>query len=219
MTENYEFYLNIEDRQGRINRNHKLRYNLQFFADGPGGEKTEEASPKKISDARKEGQVAKSIELVSGASLITFFFVLRFLIGYLSDNLINSFPLFYKSISLLAKEEITTAIVGALINDVSLHILKIALPITGIIFALVLLINIIQVKPQITTKPLGPKLNMLSPINGFKRMFSKDKIVVLIKDILKVMLVIYIAYTTLISELTALTNLYDMGLYQGIVYI
>ena len=43
--------------------NHELllKYNLQFFAkDGPGGEKTEEPTGKKLNDARKEGQVAKS---------------------------------------------------------------------------------------------------------------------------------------------------------------
>ena len=41
-----------------------LAYNLQFFAkDGPGGEKTEEPTSKKLSDARKEGQVAKSKEI------------------------------------------------------------------------------------------------------------------------------------------------------------
>lgn len=199
--------------------NFNRTYNLQFFADGPGGEKTEEASPKKIADARKEGQVAKSMELVSGATLITFFFVLRFLIGNLSDNLVSSFPLFYKYIDVLAKEEISSAIVGTIIQDVSLHIIKISLPIIGIIFAIIILVNIIQVKPQITTKPLGPKLDMLNPVNGFKRMFSKDKIVVLIKDILKVFLVMYIAYSTLISELDALINLYDMDLMQAIVYI
>ena len=37
-----------------------LRYNLQFFADGPGGEKTEPATQKKLDDARDKGQVAKS---------------------------------------------------------------------------------------------------------------------------------------------------------------
>ena len=43
-----------------------LRYDLQFFAkDGPGGEKTEEPTSKKLSDARNEGQVAKSKEVTS----------------------------------------------------------------------------------------------------------------------------------------------------------
>ena len=37
-----------------------LRLNLQFFAkDGPGWEKTEPATSKKLNDVRKEGQVAK----------------------------------------------------------------------------------------------------------------------------------------------------------------
>ena len=43
-----------------------IKLNLQFFAkDGPGGEKTEPATQKKLDDARKEGQVAKSKEIVN----------------------------------------------------------------------------------------------------------------------------------------------------------
>ena len=38
-----------------------LKYNLQWFAkEGPGGEKTEPATAKKLKDAREEGKVAKS---------------------------------------------------------------------------------------------------------------------------------------------------------------
>lgn len=45
-----------------------LKLNLQLFAkDGPGGEKTEPATQKKLDDARKEGQVAKSKEIVNAA--------------------------------------------------------------------------------------------------------------------------------------------------------
>ena len=44
-----------------------IRYNLQFFAkEGMGGEKTEPATQKKLDDARKEGQVAKSREIANG---------------------------------------------------------------------------------------------------------------------------------------------------------
>ena len=42
-----------------------LCYNLQWFAqDGEGGEKTEPATEKKLKDAREEGKVAKSKELI-----------------------------------------------------------------------------------------------------------------------------------------------------------
>lgn len=194
-------------------------YNLQFFAqDGPGGEKTEEASPKKIADARKEGQVAKSMELVSGVTLIGFFFLLRVFIGYISANLIDSFHLFYRNFDVLTKEEITNPIANSLMREMFFVSAKTILPVIGIIFFLIALVNLLQVKLEITTKPLKPKLSNFSPISGFKRMFSKDKIVTLIKDVIKVILIIYIAYSTLISEMSAMLNLYDMGFNQAIIY-
>ena len=45
-----------------------LKYDLQSFAkDGPDGEKTEDPTPKKLQEARKEGQVAKSKEATSAS--------------------------------------------------------------------------------------------------------------------------------------------------------
>ena len=58
-----------------------LPMNLQFFADGPGGEKTEDATSKHLSDARKEGQVAKSQELITAVMLFMFFIALKIFVG------------------------------------------------------------------------------------------------------------------------------------------
>ena len=69
-----------------------LEYNLQFFAkDGPGGEKTEEPTAKKLDDARKEGQVAKSTELVNGAMLFMFFIALRLFSGYMANGFMEAY--------------------------------------------------------------------------------------------------------------------------------
>ena len=197
----------------------KRQYNLQFFADGPGGEKTEDATPKKISDARKEGQVARSNEIVAGISLILFFLILKSFIRNISQGFLDGFLTFYKYIGILYQEE-ASIFLGQkiLVEGISL-IVKISLPIVGIIFISSILTNLLQVKWEISTKPLAPKLSHLSPITGFKRMFSKDKIVMLIKDVIKVALILYLAYSTLISELASLTLLYDMELYEGIVYL
>ena len=55
-----------------------LEYNLQYFAkDGEGGEKTEEPTAKKLEDARKKGQVAKSKELPSAIMLLGLFLTLK----------------------------------------------------------------------------------------------------------------------------------------------
>ena len=69
-----------------------LQYNLQFFAkDGPGGEKTEEPTGKKLNDARNEGQVAKSREVVNAVMLLGLFLLLKFWIGSVGGSFISFF--------------------------------------------------------------------------------------------------------------------------------
>jgi flagellar biosynthetic protein FlhB len=73
-----------------------LQYDLQFFAkDGPGGEKTEPATGKKLNDARKEGQTAKSKELVTSIMLLSLFLVIKFYIGNMGQQMILCFSKYY----------------------------------------------------------------------------------------------------------------------------
>ena len=73
-----------------------LEYDLQFFAaEGQGGEKTEPATEKKLSDARKEGQVAKSREIANGLCLLTVFLVLKIWVGHMGYQFINVFSVIY----------------------------------------------------------------------------------------------------------------------------
>ena len=76
-----------------------LEYNLQFFAkDGPGGEKTEPATQKKLDDARKEGQVAKSREIANGLGLLALFLVLKLWTGKMGTNFMETFSNIYNRI-------------------------------------------------------------------------------------------------------------------------
>lgn len=78
-----------------------LAYDLQWFAkEGPGGEKTEPATSKKLKDAREEGKVARSQELNSAAMLIALFLSLRIFISYLGEGFIGVFQLFYQKIQI-----------------------------------------------------------------------------------------------------------------------
>ena len=73
-----------------------LEVNLQFFAkEGMGGEKTEPATQKKLTDARKEGQVAKSREIANGMGLLVLFLILKFWVGNMGIQLMELFPSFY----------------------------------------------------------------------------------------------------------------------------
>ena len=69
-----------------------ILYNLQFFAaEGPGGEKTEPATEKKLQDARKEGQVAKSREIANGLGILALFLVLKIWVGNMGTQFIELF--------------------------------------------------------------------------------------------------------------------------------
>ena len=60
-----------------------LPLDLQMFAkEGPGGEKTEDATSKKLTDVRNEGNVAKSREIVTAASLLALFLSLKYTMGF-----------------------------------------------------------------------------------------------------------------------------------------
>ena len=74
----------------------RMRYNLQLFAkEGAGGEKTEAATPKKLQDARKEGQVAKSIEIITAFMLLGLFLGLKVFIGFIGEGFLRSISFVY----------------------------------------------------------------------------------------------------------------------------
>ena len=69
-----------------------IRYDLQFFAkDGPGGQKTEPATAKKLNEARKKGQVAKSRDLTGSITLLAFFIILKVYVGTMGEKFIREF--------------------------------------------------------------------------------------------------------------------------------
>lgn len=197
-----------------------LQYDLQFFAkDGPGGEKTEDATPKKLEDARKEGQVAKSKELSSALGLLALFLVLKLFAGNLGIQFIENFAYVYNRIPemiTLTDGEISVRLFSSLIGEILLRIMIIMLPLflAGVIVAIVA--DYIQVRWKPTTKPLQPKFNKLSPLKGFKRLFSKDKLMELLKSVIKVTMVGYLAYSTIKEEFNALYLLYDMALINAV---
>lgn len=77
-------------------------------------------------------------------------------------------------------------------------------------------VNMLQFKFQISTKPLKPKFSKLNPISGMKRLFSKDKIVELIKSIAKIVLIMFIVYSTVKDDWVYLVKFYGMPLNQAI---
>lgn len=196
-----------------------LRYRLQFFAEGSGGEKTEDATSKKLTDARSEGQVAKSTDLITASALLGLFFVLKTFVGTIGNNFINIFIRTYNSIDVYTRNDFTQATAQQIMRDNTIEIIKISIPVFISAFVIAFVTNIFQVKWKITGKPLMPKFSKFNPIKGFKKIFSKDKLVELLKEVVKIGVIIYVANNTLQKNKDILSRLYDMDLIPAILLI
>ena len=197
-----------------------IRYNLQFFAkEGQGGEKTEPATQKKLDDARKEGQVAKSREIANGFGLLALFLVLRFWVGNMGAQLIEVFSSIYNRIpdvTTFWRGHMPQTDVTVLFRFMLLRVVIILAPVLLIGVLVAFVCDVAQVKWRPTAKPLMPKLSKLNPIKGFKKIISLNSLVELIKSIAKIGLIVYVCYSYLKDKWIILLNLYDVTLMQGI---
>ena len=197
-----------------------IRYNLQFFAkEGQGGEKTEPATQKKLEDARKEGQVAKSREIANGFGLLALFLILRFWVGNMGIQLMKVFQNVYSripDITTFWRGHMPQTDVTIVYRYMLLRVLIVVAPVLIIGVLVAFICDVAQVKWRPTAKPLMPKFSKLNPISGFKKIISLNSLVELIKSLAKIGLILYVCYIYLKDKWIILLNLYDVTLMQGL---
>lgn len=197
-----------------------IRFDLQFFAkEGMGGEKTEPATHKKLTDARKEGQVAKSREIGNGVGLLALFLILKLWVGHMGGQMMALFRTVYDRIPDVTNfwnGFMPEAGVRSVFQMMLLETLLIVAPILLIGFVIAFVCDLVQVKWRPTAKPLKPKFSKLNPLKGFKKILSANSLVELVKAIVKILLIGYICYGFLKDRWPLLLNLYDQSLLQGI---
>ena len=196
-----------------------LKYNLQWFAEGEGGEKTEPATQKKLEDARKEGKVAKSKDLTQAFELVVLFLLLRIFIGYVGERMVGIFSSTIGRMGEFIQVNqvgLSLAAVSNLFINVLLEWLLIVWPFFVFGFVITFLVSVYQVGWKVSAKTMEPKLSKFNPINGFKRIISKDSLFELVKSIAKVGVIIYIVYTSIVDEANSLFILYEISVNQAV---
>lgn len=155
-------------------------------------EKTEQATPKKKSDARKKGQVAKSKEVALALTLAAVTMVIVAMGNFSYDNLRNmmfSYLNTYLSMD-LNYNNIRHLLIYS-IGKIALIFLIFAVP----VMVLGVIANYIQSGFVFTTETLKPDFKKLNPISGFKKIFSTRTLVELFKDIILITIVGFVGYT------------------------
>ncbi len=198
----------------------RMKLNLQFFAeDANGAEKTEQPTAKKLDDARKEGQVAKSQEVATAFSLLAFFIILRFGYGFMGTNFQGIFGRVYNNIPNVARTYngyLPVEYIKSILNNALLTMLLICSPFFLVGFLIAFLCDLVQVGFKPTGKPLQPKLSKLNPISGMKKIFSTRKLFELAKSILKLAIMAIVIVSFFSGRQESLFLLYDMPLQKAI---
>ena len=164
------------------------------MADQPSGEKTEEPTAKKLADARKKGQIARSKDLGTLFVLVGSAVALMLMGSSLVDNLSKMM----KRLFSVSRSEAMD--VHALFQVISESVGAVFIPLLWI-FAIIMLAafigNTLLGGMSFSWDAMAPKWSKLSPLAGFKRMFGVQAYVELIKSILKFFVVFIVAYLLL----------------------
>ena len=181
-----------------------------------GGEKTEAPSAKRRDDFRKKGQIAQSKE-VQTAALFTI--ILLFWIFYLPTFWNGLTEIIFFIFQSSGQYEITPS---SVIKLATFILQKLGLLIAPL-FLLVLLIgffsSIFQFGWLLTAKPLIPDFSKLNPISGMSRFVSKKSFIVVIKSLLKVLIVGWIGYSTVLDNFAEALILVDTPVAITIDYL
>lgn len=171
-------------------------------------DKTEEATPKKKTDSRKKGQIARSKDVGVAITMVTCTVVISSLWSMLTKGFQDVMIYFFRFPMLEGFDD------AALFNIIITVVLKIAallLPIALPIMLAGVLASFLQTGFMITGEPLKPSFGKLNPISGFKNMFSKRSLVDLIKNIIVITIVSFIAYKYMnknYKSILGISNLY-----------
>ncbi len=199
-----------------VNDNLKLQLNLQFFAkDGPGGEKTEPATAKKLDDVRKNGQTAKSKELITSISLLSLFILIKIYVGTVGQKFTEVFQEIYQTFDKIidnSNNGMRMADAVESVQKVMMSVVSITAPIFIIEVVIAYICNTLQQKWMVTAEPLKPKFSKLNPLNGFKRIFSFKQLFELLKSIAMLLIIGVMAYVTIKDKVNVILTFYDISL-------
>ena len=158
------------------------------------GEKTLPASPKKIQDARDKGNVAKSSDLNSAATLFVSLLVL-WIAGPAAIRQLASITRFYFTDAHIIMNE--GADLQAVVYQALVFMLPVIAPLMLVLLAAGVTVNIAQFGFIFSSQAITPRLDRINPISGFRRFVSLRSFVELIKSLVKLSVIGYIAWLTL----------------------
>lgn len=182
-----------------------------------GEDKTEKASPKKRRDERKKGNVFQSKDVVTVGVIAISFIILNFW----TPNIYRYTATVFNKYVLLMKTtySITDTFIVQLFKDIALTVFASV----GLLMVAVIISSIVftgaQTRFLISRENIKFKFSKLNPLSGIKRMFSIRAVVDVLKNLLKIAILGYVIYSSVIDNLLQIPKLVSLDLLSGINFI
>lgn len=170
------------------------------------GEKTEKATPKKLRDAKKKGQVAKSQDLPAAFTFIASIWVTMgmstFLYQYLSNFLVSTFKL-------IGKTDLSNILTSIWMSSAQVIFIA-SIPVMLFVCVVGVVVNFLAVGPVFAVEVFKFDIKKFDPIQNLKAKFKLKTLVELIKSCLKISIASYIIYNVMYKSLPTLIQAVSM---------
>lgn len=170
------------------------------------GEKTEKATPKKLQDARKKGQVAKSQDLPGAFTFITSVAIILFLARSLYQQLADFTVATFKAVN---SPELGTTILS-LFYKANEVIFLASIPVLIAVVAVGVLVTFLTVGPVFSTEVFKFDPKKFDPISNLKSKFKVKTLVELLKSHIKVFVAAYLIYLVMRDSIPVLAQTVSM---------
>lgn len=180
------------------------------------GERTESPSAKRRADFRKKGQVAQSREVQTAAMFTLLLLFWMIFAPFFWGKLQEMITAIWRA---CGEYTITPSSLMQLAYYLGATLALILAPLFLSALVVGFFSTFLQIGWLFTVEPLIPDLNKLDPIKGMARFFSKRSLVEVIKSLLKVGLIGWIAYKTVLGEFDQALLLTEMPVESTILYL
>jgi type III secretion protein U len=146
-------------------------------------EKTEKATPKKLRDARKKGQVAKSQDFPSAITFIAAIALTLYMGGFLYDQIVGYMVEIFKA---APKTDLTITADYYVKQRMINVILAASLPIAALVSILGVIVTFLVVGPTFSVEVFKPNFKKFNPVENIKQKFKMKTVVELLKSVFKI---------------------------------
>jgi flagellar biosynthetic protein FlhB len=174
------------------------------MADDSAQDRTEQATPKRLEDARKRGQIPRSRDLNSAAVVLAGGLALYMLGRGIAGDL---YGLMQRSLALSRDQALDPAYLLPALGSATADGLRACAPVLGLIMLAAILAPLALGGWSFSTEALTPQFNRLNPLEGLKRSFSPRALIEVGKALAKFGICAVIAVIVLWKDSGALVAL------------